>query len=279
MKILVTGSSGQLGETFKSLSNQYDHDFTFLDRTKLDIVNKNQVEAYFDQNRFDFILNCAAYTAVDQAENDEQHAFLVNETGVENLVKACEHYQMGLVHFSTDYVFEGNKNLPYKEEEATNPLGVYGRSKLAGEQIILTSNISGLIFRTSWLYAKKGKNFYTTMLRLGNERDEISVVSDQIGTPTHTKDLVQATLFSLEKFSLWKGYQDIYHFSNEGVASWYDFAKAIFEMHSIRCKIHPIPTTQYPTPAKRPIYSVLNKQKFKEQFGFEIKHWQESLLL
>lgn len=260
------------------MSSDYDHEFTFTDRAQLDIAKQTNVEEFFSKHAFDIVLNCAAYTAVDHAEKDQENAFLINEKGVENLVKACEKFKIVLIHFSTDYVFDGNKNLPYLESDETNPLGIYGRSKLAGEQKILNSNCSSLIFRTSWLYAKHGKNFYTTMLRLGKEKPEINVVCDQIGTPTNTRDLAKAVMHSLENMSIWEGRQEIYHFSNEGVASWYDFAKAIMESNSLKCKVNPIPTKNYPTPAKRPVFSVLNKEKFKTHFGFKINHWRESLL-
>jgi dTDP-4-dehydrorhamnose reductase len=277
VKILITGSSGQLGETFKRISSKHTYNFIFTNRSVLDITNKKQVDEYFGNNAFDCIINCAAYTAVDLAEEDEKKAFSVNEAGVENLVKACERNNMAMIHFSTDYVFDGRKNQPYIEEDKTNPLGIYGQSKLAGEQKILASGISALIFRTSWLYAKHGKNFYNTMLRIGAEKDQINVVADQIGTPTNTTDLALSVLQCIQKYELWKGQQEIYHFSNEGVASWYDFAKAIFEYNKLSCKVNPISTQEYPTAAKRPFYSVLNKQKFKDFFKFDIKHWRESL--
>jgi len=278
LKIVVTGSLGQLGKAFKSLSATSQHEFMFTDRVVLDITNPKEVEHYFNTNQVDFVINCAAYTAVDKAEEEREKAFLINKSGVENLVTACEKFGIALIHFSTDYVFDGENNKPYNEADSTNPLGVYGESKLEGEKSVLDSTISALVLRTSWLYATDGKNFYNTMLRLGKDKTEISVVSDQVGTPTKTIDLAEAVVHCIEKFSIWKGSREVYHFSNEGVASWYDFAKAILEINTIDCKVNPISTEEYPTPAKRPFFSVLNKQKFKTTFDFEIKHWREALL-
>lgn len=278
MKILVTGANGQLGKTFKAIQNKYkNHEFIFTDRELLDITKRKEVSTFFEQHSIDFVLNCAAYTAVDQAEDESNLAYLVNKSGVEHLVKACESYHVNLIHFSTDYVFNGSKNQPYSETDAVDPNGIYGASKLAGEAIILNSKVSSLIIRTSWLYSEYGHNFMNSMLKLGSERDELRIVYDQIGTPTYTKDLAKAALVCVEKHDIWQDQQEIYHFSNEGVASWYDFALAIFEKANISCQVQPILSHDYPTKAKRPHYSVLDKNKIKTDFDIKIPHWLQSL--
>ncbi|RRO11774.1 dTDP-4-dehydrorhamnose reductase [Flavobacteriaceae bacterium 14752] len=278
MNILVTGANGQLGQTFKDLQSQYkNHKFTFAGRKALDITKAQDVMAYFEQNQFDCVLNCAAYTAVDQAEDEPDQAYLINKTGVEHLVKACESFNVRLIHFSTDYVFNGQKNQPYSETDAVNPQCLYGASKLAGETLILNSKLSSLIIRTSWLYSEYGHNFMNSMKKLGQDRDSLRIVYDQIGTPTYARDLAKATMTCIEKHNIWVGQQEIYHFSNEGVASWYDFALAIFEKDNISCQVQPILSKDYPTKAKRPPYSVLDKSKFKVDFGIDIPHWLKSL--
>ena len=278
MNILVTGAKGQLGQTFKDLQDHYKgHDFIFADLKMLDITKASDVSTFFEQHPIDVVLNCAAYTAVDQAEDEEDFAYLVNKTGVEHLVKACDTHKASFIHFSTDYVFDGSKNQPYSETDSINPQGIYGASKRAGEEVILKSDVSSLIIRTSWLYSEYGHNFMKSMLKLGQERDELRIVYDQIGTPTYARDLAKATMSCIEKHKTWQGRQAVYHFSNEGIASWYDFALAIFEKENISCKVKPILSKDYPTKAKRPHYSVLDKTKLKTDFELDIPHWLYSL--
>lgn len=277
MNILVTGSNGQLGKQFQKLSGASSHAFFFNDKTELDICQIDQVSAFVKNQNIHLIINCAAYTAVDQAEEQKDTAFRVNHEAVKNLVEVCSQNRVALIHISTDYVFDGKHFRPYKETDTTNPLGVYGESKRAGEKLILNSEISALVIRTSWLYSSEGHNFFNTMLRLGKEREELNVVDDQIGTPTYALDLAQAVLVCVEMMSIWKTKRQIYHFSNEGVASWYDFTKAIFDFHQIKCRINPIPSERFPTKAERPFFSVLCKQKFKNDFNQDIRHWNDAL--
>ena len=278
MKILITGGNGQLGSEFKALQNSTLHQFIFTDSTSLDITDAGKVQDYFEHQDVDVILNCAAYTAVDQAEDEPEKAFAVNRNAVENLVKACEKHEIKLIHFSTDYVFDGKNHKPYKEEDTVNPVGIYGRSKLAGEQIILNSSISALIIRTSWLYSIYGHNFVKTMIRLGQEKDELNLIFDQIGTPTCATDLALASLECINKTEIWDNHREIYHFSNEGVASWYDFALAIFDFKNIDCQVKPVMSHEFKTKATRPHFSVLNKEKIKLDFGLGIKHWRRAFL-
>jgi len=277
LKILVTGSHGQLGSEFRFLHHSSPHEFKFTDSNALDITNLEALKRFFDQNTVDVILNCAAYTAVDKAEDQKELAFAVNREGVSNLVNICQKHDIKLIHFSTDYVFNGKTVRPYNESDVVNPLGVYGASKLAGEQLILNSGISALIIRTSWLYAEYGKNFVKTMMALGRERESLSIVYDQIGTPTNARDLAEACLVCIEKIKNWSGDRKLYHYSNEGVTSWYDFALSIFELYQISCKVDPILSQDYPVKAPRPAYSVLNKRQFKADFGVKIPHWRASL--
>ena len=274
MNILVTGAGGQLGSEIRAVANN-DHQYFFETSATLDITSKQQVLSFVSTNKIDIIINCAAYTAVDKAENEEQIAFNVNEKAVENLVVACENSQAKLIHISTDYVFDGSQNIPYKESDEVKPLGVYGQSKRKGEEVVLNSTIDALIIRTSWVYSFFGNNFVKTMMRLGQERESLGVIFDQVGTPTYAKDLAGFCLYLIDQdFSK---VDRVYHFSNEGVISWYDFAKAIMEIADIDCDIKPIETYQYPTPAKRPQYSVLNKSKLKEDFNYRIPYWKDSL--
>jgi len=277
LNILVTGSKGQLGSEFKAIEKNSSHHFAFTDSAMLDITDVEMLSSYVETQNFDLILNCAAYTAVDLAEDEAEKAFAINRDAIKNLVNACEKNDIALIHFSTDYVFNGQNHKPYTEKDEVNPLGVYGQSKRAGEEEILHSKISSLIIRTSWLYSKFGHNFMKSMIKLGQERDELSIVYDQIGTPTHAKDLAEATLTCIHQFKAWKHQQKIYHFANEGVASWYDFALAIFDKENIDCKVFPILSKDYPTKAQRPHYSVMDKTKFKQDFDIEISHWRKSL--
>ena len=280
MNILVTGSNGQLGSEIKDLVTNYkDYNFFFMDLPELNICNVDALDTFILNKKINAVINCAAYTAVDQAEEDLVIAEQVNANGVLNLVNALEKVDGKLIHISTDYVFDGNNFLPYKESDPVSPIGIYGKTKRAGELVILNSSIDALVIRTSWLYSAYGNNFVKTILKLGHERDELGVIFDQVGTPTYASDLAKTCLDILldkssENISM-NG--KIYHYSNEGVASWYDFAKAIMELGSIDCKVRPIETKDYPTPAKRPHFSVLNKTKIKKDFNIEIPYWRDSL--
>jgi len=278
MNILVTGSNGQLGSELKAISTRYQgHSFVFTDVDELDITDSQKVFELFKKNEFDAVINSAAYTAVDKAETENDLASQINALAVENIVKACGEYSAKLVHISTDYVFNGEYYLPLSESETAAPLGVYGLTKREGEEFVINSSIDGIVIRTSWLYSSFGNNFVKTMLRLGAERKSLGIIFDQIGTPTYAADLavVIMNVISSENRMDTKG--KVYHFSNEGVASWYDFAKAIFELAEINCDIKPIETQDYPTPAKRPHFSVMNKAKIKNDFKIIIPYWRDSL--
>lgn len=276
MKILVTGSNGQLGLELKYLSQDSSIDFVFKDKTDLDITSNSALKLFLSKNSVDIIVNCAAYTAVDKAEDEIEKAYLINQIGVKNIVHVCSEHNIKLIHFSTDYVFDGCNFQPYNETDNVSPQGVYGKSKLAGEQEILESNISALIIRTSWLYSRFGHNFVKSMIKLGRSKRHLNVVFDQIGTPTHAFDLAKATLRCVSMQNNWLNKQEIYHFSNEGVASWYDFTLEIFEKYSIDCNVKPILSKDFPTKAKRPHFSVLDKCKFKRDFNYDIRHWRPS---
>lgn len=274
--ILVTGGNGQLASCIKDVEKQHDDlDVIYTDFLELDICDLNQVQAFFKSNRqIDYCINCAAYTAVDNAEIEVDKAFEINATGAKNLALACNEHGAILIHISTDFVFDGKKNAPYIETDATNPISVYGLSKLQGEIEIQQILKGHFIIRTSWLYSEYGQNFMKTMLRLAETRDEISVVCDQIGTPTYAGDLAEVILTIIDSKSESYG---IYHYSNEGVASWYDFAKAIFKYSMQNIKLNKISTEDYPTPAKRPLYSVLDKEKVKGVMSLLIPNWETSL--
>lgn len=275
--ILVTGAKGQLGSEIRALSVLYpQHEFTFTDRTTLDLSNLCKMENFFDDHTFDAIINCAAYTAVDKAESEKELADTINHRFVSMLAKIAKRNNAALIHISTDYVFNGEHHRPYIESDPTNPQGVYGRTKRDGENAILSVAPSNtVIIRTSWVYSSFGNNFLKTMLRLGKERDDLGVIFDQVGTPTYARDLAQTILEILPIIK--NESPEIYHYSNEGVASWYDFAKSIFELSGITCQLNPITTDQYPTPAKRPHYSLLNKIKIKTDFEITIPYWRDSL--
>ena len=275
--ILVTGSNGQLGSEIKALALKYaNYNFIFTDVAELDITNHKVVEEFINAHSINTIINCAAYTAVDKAEEQVELADKINHLAVANFAQIAKDNNIKLIHISTDYVFDGTNYKPYIETDVPNPQSVYGRTKLAGESAILTINPKNtIIIRSSWVYSNYGNNFVKTMIRLGGERDELNVVADQIGTPTNAADLAKAILTILPKIKNEK--VELFHFSNEGVCSWYDFAKAIFELSSLDIKIHPIETNQYPTPAKRPYYSVLSKNKIKEDYQIEIPYWRTSL--
>jgi dTDP-4-dehydrorhamnose reductase len=275
--ILVTGSNGQLGSELQVIASQYPHfAFTFSDRNTLNLSSEDAIKAYFSDRTFDFIIHCAAYTAVDKAESDEELAFAINHKAVETLAHIAKAKNIALIHISTDYVFDGSNFKPYVEDDPTNPQNVYGESKLASEEAMLSINpANSVIIRTSWVYSSFGNNFVKTMLRLGRERDELGVIFDQVGTPTYAGDLAAAILEIIP--NVVNDAVEIYHYSNEGVCSWYDFAKAIFELSGVECSVKPIETTAYPTPAARPHYSLLNKTKIKQTFSLGIPYWRESL--
>jgi dTDP-4-dehydrorhamnose reductase len=279
MRVLITGSNGQLGSEIKELATNYKKlDFVFKDLPDLDICDFEVLQAFIIDHKINAVINCAAYTAVDKAEEDAEIAEHVNSIGVSNLVNALQTVNGKLIHISTDYVFDGDHFLPYKESDSVSPIGVYGETKREGELVVINSDIEAIVIRTSWLYSAYGNNFVKTMLRLGNEKEKLNVIFDQVGTPTYAADLAEACLEILSKNDAKinsKG--NIYHFSNEGVASWYDFAIAIMKMGTIECVVSPIETREYPTLAKRPHYSILNKAKIKNDFGLEIPYWRDSL--
>ena len=277
MKILITGAKGQLGYELKLLGKKYpDFQLTFTDVEELDITDMQAVSAFFDKLHPDVIVNCAAYTAVDKAEQEPDLALKINALAVRNLSNACGEFNALLIHISTDYIFNGKGYRPYVETDTPEPVSSYARSKYAGETQMLSSCRNGIILRTSWLYSAFGNNFVKTILKYGKERGNLNVVYDQIGCPSYAKDLAAAILEIIPKLTDHEGVE-IFHYTNEGVASWYDFAKAIIEFSGIKCLINPVETKDYPLPAERPFYSVLNKAKFKERFGIEIPYWRDSL--
>ena len=280
MVVLVTGASGQLGQSLQFIAKKYPQiDFRFYNSSELNITDLENCKTIFSKVKPGYCINAAAYTAVDKAESEPEKAYSVNITGAENLAKVCKEFDAVLLHISTDFVFDGNAVKPYTEAAVPNPTGVYGQTKLDGEKAIQKLWEKHIIIRTSWVYSQFGNNFMKTMLRLGVERDSISVVNDQIGTPTNAVDLAEV----LVKIILSDDQQPttdnfgIFHFSNEGQCSWYEFAKKIFDIHKIEIDLRPIPTSSYPTPAKRPGYSVLDKSKIKAVFGIKICDWENSL--
>ena len=277
MKILITGSYGQLGSELRQIFQQCtDIQAFYTDVDTLDICDESAVESFFAENQPDFVINCAAYTAVDKAEIDIDLCYKINRDAVEILAKTAAKSGTKIVHISTDYAFDGTAFLPYKEDAITCAKSIYGKSKVAGEEVLTEYNgKNSIIIRTAWLYSVFGNNFVKTMLRLGKEREQISVVFDQIGTPTNAVDLAKAIVQIIRSNNFVSG---IYHFSNEGVCSWYDFAKAIFEIKNIACEVLPIESWQYPVPAPRPHFGVLNKCKIKKTFDIKILHWRKSLL-
>ncbi len=286
MVVLVTGANGQLGQSLQFVARNYPTiHFVFCSSSDLDITNKQNCQAVFSKYKPNYCINTAAYTAVDKAENEHQKAQFINAIGAKNLAEVCNDFNTTLLHVSTDFVFDGNAHIPYTENDLPNPTGVYGQTKLDGEKAIQETFDKYFIIRTSWVYSQFGNNFMKTMLRLASERDSLSVVNDQIGTPTNAIDLAEVLLTIINKCQTelvevqqptTKNY-GIYNFSNEGQCSWYDFAKKIFEINKIKIDLQPIPTSSYPTPAKRPNYSVLDKSKIKKAFGVEIKSWENSL--
>ena len=278
MNILITGAKGQLGLEIRALVSSYPNfEFIFADSLELDICNFSMVHQFVQKHAINSIINCAAYTGVDSAEEAAAVAKNVNSLGVENLVKAMQLVHGKLIQISTDYVFDGTNCKPYVESDPVNPLGVYGKTKLLGEQKVLEAAIDGIVIRTSWMYSPFQHNFVKTMLRLGEEKPTLNVVCDQVGTPTYAKDLAKICLEILTKNKRLDFKGKLYHYSNEGVTSWYDFAKEIIKLSAIECTINPIDTAAYPTLATRPFYSVLNKQKIKTAFGISIPYWRDSL--
>ena len=276
MNILITGANGQLGNEMRTISKESANTYLFTDVAELDITNLGAIRQCVADNAIDVIVNCAAYTNVDKAEDDVAMADLINNKAVENLAIACKEANATLFHVSTDYVFSGDKNTPCREDEPTNPLGVYGQTKLAGEQSIERVGCKALTFRTAWLYSIYGGNFVKTMQRLTAERDTLNVVFDQVGTPTHAGDLA-ALIYQLIEKKRFVGHEGIYHFSNEGVCSWYDFAKEIAELSGNSCAIRPCHSDEFPSKVTRPAFSVLDKTKVKTTFQVTVPYWKDSL--
>ena len=266
--LLITGSNGQLGNELRLLLGE---SAVYVGRDELDITDEAAVKAFFEARSFDFVINCAAYTAVDKAEDDFEAADRINRLGPALLAK----YGKRIVQVSTDYVFDGTAHLPYKEKDAVNPVSVYGSTKLSGEEAVLAEAETAVVIRTAWLYSSFGANFVKTMRRLGAERDSLGVIFDQVGTPTYAADLAAAIVAMIPQIK--PGMKEIYHYSNEGVASWYDFAVSIMAEGGLSCSVRPLETSEYPTKAVRPAYSVLNKAKIRRDFGITIPHWMDGL--
>lgn len=276
--ILITGANGQLANELKIISAQYpSNHFLFTTKEDLPIENTNMLELFFEKNRIDYCINCAAYTAVDKAESEEEKAFLINGDAVGGLANICKIHKAKLVHISTDYVYDGSSKIPLKEENAVGPVNIYGSSKLKGEELALSNNSSTLVIRTSWVYSSFGNNFVKTMLRLFKEKSEINVINDQLGSPTYAADLAEVIMKFVEKMKQGIDFSGIVNYCNAGVTTWYDFAKEIKALVNSNCKINPIPTSSYRTAAKRPLYSVLDTSKIKELLQLDIPFWKESL--
>lgn len=277
-RVLVTGANGQLGQSLQRLSALHmGLDFLFTDVDTLDICDRKVLQRFLADRPVEYIVNCAAYTAVDQAEEDEERCRMINCTAVANLAEAAAQIHARVLHVSTDYVFDGKNFLPYKETDKPAPMSVYGRTKLAGEEALLHGCPDAVIVRTSWLYSEYGKNFMKTMLRVGAECEKVRVVFDQIGSPTYAGDLAAALLTILDEASRGIFHPGIYHYCNEGVCSWYDFAAKIMQLANLSAKVLPIETKEYPSRAARPHFSVLNKAKIKATYSLEIPHWESSL--
>lgn len=276
MNILITGANGQLGNEMRRVSAASSNHYIFTDVAELDITNPDAIRKMVNDNHIEIIVNCAAYTNVDKAEDDYEMADLLNNKAVENLAVAAKEVDATLIHVSTDYVFQGDRNIPCCEDWETNPLGVYGKTKLAGEQSLQRVGCKYLIFRTAWLYSSFGKNFVKTMRQLTADRDSLKVVFDQVGTPTYARDLADVIFKVIEEELFDK--QGIYHFSNEGVCSWYDFAKEICELSGNTCDIQPCHSDEFPSKVKRPHFSVLDKTKLKSAFNIKVPYWKDSLI-
>lgn len=275
MKTLITGANGQLGtELHEILEREFPGQTLYTDVQELDLTNAKAVDSYVANNEITHIVNCAAYTAVDRAEEEKMLCAAVNTDAVKNLAMAADANGAKIIHISTDYVFDGTNHRPYRESDKVNPISQYGTTKRKGETLLLALAPQAIIIRTAWLYSANGKNFVKTMLRLADSQPEIKVVCDQIGTPTFARDLARAVVKVLQSHQWVPG---IYHFTDEGAASWYDFAKAIFRIAGKDVKVTPIPTEDYPTPASRPSYSILDRTRIKATYGIEIPHWEEAL--
>ncbi|MFM2266630.1 MAG: hypothetical protein RL757_70 [Bacteroidota bacterium] len=285
IKVLITGAKGQLANEFRFLAFTHPYfKFILADRDTFDITKSRQMKGFFERNKdIDFCINCAAYTAVDKAESDLKAARKVNVTGAKNLAVACQKEGIKLIHISTDYVYHSEKhNKPYDEQQVVAPKGVYAKTKLSGERLVLRHCAQSLVVRTSWVYSIFGNNFVKTMLRLGKERAALSVVIDQIGSPTYARDLAQALIEVMAKIQnqtvpAADAFGQIFNYANEGVTSWYDFAAAIFEIAELKTTVSPIPSVNFPTPAKRPPFSLMDKTKFKTTFDLQIPHWRDAL--
>jgi dTDP-4-dehydrorhamnose reductase len=271
-KVLVTGANGQLGQCIQLLALESSFEFVFYNSTTLDISSKKSISTIFNSS-FDFCINCAAYTAVDKAESDIEQANLINNVATKNIAEACKENDITLIHISTDFVFNGEAKLPYNEEDTAAPISVYGQTKLDGEKAIESILTKYLIIRTSWLYSQFGNNFVKSMLNLAKTKEELNIVNDQIGSPTYAMDLGKVILELIKQ----NKNSGVYHYSNLGAASWFDFAKAVFTKTNTNIQVNPIPTASYPTAAKRPRYSVLDKTKITNAFALKIPNWEESL--
>jgi len=288
MRILVTGKNGQLGRSIQKIvntdtkigNNQSPNDFIFVGREDLDLSSETSISRYFNNNKFDIIINCAAYTQVDRAEQEAELANQINHLVVKQLGSIASNQRAKLIHISTDYVFDGESNKPYLETDTPNPINAYSRTKLAGEKALQTvMPMNALVIRASWLYSEYGNNFVKTMLKLGKERDELNVIIDQMGSPTYATDLADAILEIIKhkKFRDVAQTTQIYHYSNEGEISWHEFAKEIFKIEKIECEVNPVTSQQYPTPAKRPRNTIMKKDKIVKIFNIKISNWKSSL--
>jgi dTDP-4-dehydrorhamnose reductase len=275
--ILITGANGQLGNEIRVQVGENPKDnYFFTDVNELDITNKEMLESFISNNKIDVVVNCAAYTQVDKAEDDAEIADLINNNAVQNIADTCEKNNASIIHISTDYVFDGSNNFPYTENMPTSPLGVYGKTKLSGENAVIESKCHFIILRTSWLYSSFGGNFVKTMQKLTSERESLNVVFDQVGTPTYAADLAKVIVDIIANNS-YKTISGIYHYSNEGVCSWFDFAVEIRNLFQHTCAISPCLSSEFPSKVKRPHFSVLDKSKIKKDLKITIPHWKESL--
>ena len=283
MRVILIGKNGQLGRSFQNIvdKRKYNNNFTFVGRDELDLTNDKNIDKYFDDNHFDLIINCAAYTNVDRAEEETALAEQINHLAVLKLSKVANKKKAKLIHISTDYVFDGKNVKPYLEIDKTSPINTYGRTKLSGEEALLkVMPTNAMVIRTSWIFSKHGNNFVNTMLKLGREKNEINVVTDQIGSPTYADDIANDILKIIDnkKFINKTMPSEIYHYSNLGEVSWYDFAKEIFKIAKLDCKVVPIKTSSYPTLAKRPLNTILNKDKIVQEFEINLSFWRDSLI-
>ena len=276
--ILVTGANGQLANEIKVIAAHYPaYQFMFTAKDELPIEDNEALVSFFDKNKINYCINCAAYTAVDRAESEKEKAFLINADAVGNLAKICKEYHTKLIHISTDYVYDGSVHNPLKEINTVGPINIYGESKLKGEELAFNNNPSSLIIRTSWVYSSFGNNFVKTMMRLFKEKKEINVINDQFGSPTYAADLASVIMIFIELTEQGETFSGIVNYSNSGITTWYEFAKEIRSLVNSNCQINPISTSSYPTPAKRPLYSVMDTSKIKGLLQMEIPSWQESL--